>query len=76
MNKIPAGCEGCRNCMYWERNGCMCWKKQLKKTTVWLVQPYHIKKEQGRKLKRYPCIQGYGLYKGGMYIVEEQKDVK
>lgn len=38
------------------------------------ARPYIIKKEQGRKLKRYPCIQGYGLYKGGMYIVEEQKD--
>lgn len=56
MNKIPAGCEGCRNCMYWDRNGCIYWKKQLKKTTVWLVQPYHTHKEQGRKLKRYPCI--------------------
>lgn len=76
--QCPKGCEGCRFAEYFnggiKENVRCCWnyKKGMKTVTTYLVQPYMHTKEEGRKLKRYPCIQGYGLYKGGMFIVEEE----
>ena len=71
--KIPEGCKGCRNECYFKDNGCLSYDKSKKKVIVYKVQPYHHDKKDGIKLKRYSCIQGYGLYKGGMYILDKEE---